>query len=118
MTWPLVDRPKEFPAAIVSHRLAAQAIDAILLPVGEAWFRALTKDKRLKLYTDGIHPTSLGGDIAVLTIFFALFPAGPQEFTEAYVAKIAKTLEIPEDRRDLFFDVATLAIDEPLNFKE
>ena len=100
------------------HRQAAQAIDAILLPVGEAWLRALSKDKRLKLYGDAIHPSSIGSDLIVLTIYFGLFPAGPQEFTEAYVTKIAKALDMQEDKRDLFFDAATRAIDEPLEFKE
>jgi hypothetical protein len=117
MTWPLSDRPRDFPAAIEAHRAAAESIDAKLIPVGEAWFRALTKDRRLKLYGDSIHPSSLGSDLTVLTIYLALFPAGPQEFDEAYVAKIAGLLEMQESRRDLFFDSATLAIDEPLVFK-
>jgi hypothetical protein len=118
MSWPLVDRPKDFAACILAHRQAAQGIDATLLPVGEAWLRALSKEKRLKLYADAIHPSSIGSDLIVLTIFFGLFPAGPQEFTEAYVARIAKALEMQADQRDLFFDAATRAIDEPLQFKE
>jgi hypothetical protein len=118
MSWPPANRPSEFAACIASPREAAAAIDATLLPVGEAWLRVLSKDKRLTLYSDGIHPTSLGGDLAVLTIYFGLFPAGPQEFTEAYVAKIAKVLDIPADSREPFFDAATLAIDQPLKLKE
>lgn len=118
MSWPLLDRPRDFPACIVSHRKAAQAIDAILLPAGEAWMRALSKEKRIKLYSDMIHPTSIGGDLVVITLFFGLFPAGPQEFTEDYVTKIAKALDMQATTRDLFFDVATLAIDEPLEFKD
>ncbi len=117
MVWPLQDRPRDFAAVIQSYRAAAQSIDAILIPAGEAWLRALSKEPRLKLYGDSIHPSSFGSDLAVLTIYFSLFPAGPQEFDEAYVAKIAKTLEIPADRRDFFFDVTTLAIDSPLAFK-
>jgi hypothetical protein len=117
MVWPLADRPKDFSATIESYRLAAQAVDGILIPAGEAWMRALSKEPRLKLYSDGIHPTSLGSDIATLTIYFSLFPAGHTEFDEAYVTKIARTLEIPADRRDLFFDVATLSIDSPLVIK-
>lgn len=117
MSWPLVDRQRDFGAAIESHRRAAEAIDATLLPVGEAWLRALSRDKRLKLYGDTIHPSSLGGDLAVLTIYFALFPAGHQEFDDAYLEKIAAALEIPERYRELFFDVATRAIDEPLGLR-
>jgi hypothetical protein len=117
MVWPLQERPREFPEVISSYRAAAEAVDAILIPAGEAWMRAISKEPRIKLYGDSIHPSSFGSDLAVLTIYFALFPAGPQEFDEAYVAKIARTLEIPANRRDLFFDVTTLAIDSPLAIK-
>ncbi len=117
MVWPLADRPREFPDTIRSWRRAASETDAILIPAGEAWLRALAKEPRLKLYSDGIHPSSFGSDIAALTIYLSLFPAGPQEFDEAFVAKVANALEIPADRRDLFFDAATLAIDSPLVIK-
>ena len=117
MVWPLQDRMREFPAVIAAHRAAASAVDGILLPVGEAWLRALGADKRLRLYGDTIHPASLGSDLAVLTIYLALFPAGHQEFDEAYVAKAARALEIPADRRDLLFDAATRAIDEQMALK-
>ena len=117
MVWPLVDRPREFPDVMLSHRLAAKEIDAILIPAGEAWYRALSKEPRLKLYSDGIHPSSFGSDLATLTIFLSLFPAGPQEFTEAYVEKVGRALEIPKERRDAFFDAATLAIDSPIAIK-
>ena len=90
MVWPLADRPREFPDVIaVVPRRRRSAIDAILIPAGEAWFRALAKEPRLKLYSDGIHPSSFGSDIAALTIYLSLFPAGPQEFDEAFVAKIS-----------------------------
>ena len=117
MVWPIADRPRDFAGAIAAYREAAAAVDAVVLPVGEAWLRALSVDKRLRLYSDMIHPASLGGDLAVLTIYLSLFPAGPQEFDEAFVAKAARTLEIPADRRDLLFDAATRAIDEPMVLK-
>ncbi len=118
MVWPLQDRPKEFPAIIDSYHAAAKAIDALLIPAGEAWLRALSKEPRLRLYADPIHPSSFGSDLATLAIYFTLFPAGYQEFDEAYVAKIAKALDIPADRRDFFLDVVTRAIDEPLAIRE
>jgi hypothetical protein len=117
MAWPLSDRPGDFPDAIVSYRLAAKAVDGLLLPVGEAWLRVLSKSKRTKLYTDAIHPSSIGGDLCVLTIYLSIFPAGPQEFTEEYVRKVARSLDMREDTVDPFFDAATRAIDEPLNVR-
>lgn len=117
MVWPQSDRPKDFPAAIESYRAAARGIDAILLPAGEAWLRVLSKERRARLYGDSIHPSALGSDLAVLTIYLSLFPAGPTEFDERYVAKIAEALGIDASRRDLYFDAATRAIDEPISLK-
>lgn len=117
MVWPRSDRLRDFAAGIASYRAAAEAVEGIVLPVGEAWLRALSADKRLRLYRDTIHPASLGADLAVLTIYLALFPAGPQEFDDAFVAKVSAVLEIPTDRRDLLFDAATRAIDEPMSLK-
>lgn len=115
MTWPRADRLPELRESIAAHRAAAEAADAILLPAGEAWLRALGADRRLKLYTgEGTQPAALGSDLAVLTIYLSLFPAGPQEFDEAYVGKVAKALRTPDSTRDLIFDAATRAIDEPL----
>jgi hypothetical protein len=117
MVWPLLDRQRDFPAAIESYRAAANAVDGILIPAGEAWLRVMSADKRIRLYGDTIHPSSLGSDLCVLTIYLSLFPAGPTEFDEAYVGKIARVLEIDKSRRDLFFDAATRSIDEPLAVK-
>ncbi|MBK7661804.1 MAG: SGNH/GDSL hydrolase family protein [Betaproteobacteria bacterium] len=114
MVWPLADRPKDFPATIQSYRLAAKAIDAVLLPAGEAWFRVLSQAPRTRLYADGIHPSSLGSDLAAVTIYLSLFPAGPQEFDDAFIGKIARALEMDERLRDRFIDAATRAIDEPI----
>jgi len=117
MVWPVSDRPRDFGAAIAAYREAAQAVEGMVIPVGEAWLRALSADKRLRLYSDPIHPSSLGADLAAITIYLTLFPAGPQEFDEAFVAKIARVLEIPAERRDALLDAATRAIDEPMALK-
>ena len=117
MTWPPADRVRDFGEVIKAHRAAAAAAGAELLPVGEALLRAISADRRLRLYSGSSLLSTLGSDLAVLTIYLALFPAGHQEFDEAFVAKAAKALEIPADRRDLLFDAATRAIDEPMALK-
>ena len=117
MTWPRSDRVAEFRDVIAAYREVAEVSKAMLLPAGEAWLRALGVDKRVRLYGDLTHPASLGSDLAVLTIYLSLFPAGPQEFDELFVSKAARALEIPADRRDLLFDAATRAIDEPMALK-
>ena len=114
MVWPVRERAQDFRGAISSYREAAAAVDATLVPVGEAWLRAMSADKRVRLYGDSIHPAGLGVDLAVLTFYFTFFPAGPQEFDDAFVARIARALELPQERRDLLIDAATRAIDEPM----
>lgn len=114
MVWPRASRRDEFPLVIESHRAAARAADALLLPAGEAWMRALAADGRMRLYRDALHPTKAGTDLAVLAMYFSLFPAGPQEFTEAYVEKIDAALALPDGQRNAYIDAATRAIDSPL----
>jgi hypothetical protein len=114
MVWPVSDRKRDFRGVIAAYREAAAAVDATLIPVGEAWLRALAADRRVRLYGDTIHPTSLGVDLAVLTFYFTFFPAGPQEFDDAFVARLAGALDLPAERRDLLIDAATRAIDEPM----
>jgi hypothetical protein len=115
MSWPRADHVALFRETIAEHREAAQATGAILVPAAEAWLRALGEDPKIKLYAgEGTQAARLGEDLAVLTLFFALFPAGPQEFDEAYLAKIARALQTPPATRDLLVDSATRAIDEPM----
>ena len=117
MTWPTSDRMQDFRGVLAAYREAAHGIDAIVLPVGEAWLRAASADKRLRLYSGLVEPTSMGVDLAVLTIYLALFPAGPTEFDEAFVAKMGRALELPAERRDPLVDAATRAIDEPMRLQ-
>ena len=114
MPWPRADHLQEFRDVIAAHRAAAEGANALLIPAGEAWLRALGADRRAKLYTDASRPAPLGIELAVVTTYLALFPAGPQEFDDAFVQRIAGALDIPASRRDAVFDAATRAIDEPL----
>ena len=115
MSWPRGDRLQAFREAIAAHRDAAQATGALLIPAGEAWLRALGENRRLRLYAgEGATAAPLGNDLAAMTAYFALFPAGPQEFDERYIEKIARALDTPSASRDLLIDSATRAIDEPL----
>ena len=115
--WPDQDHPQDFPATIASYRGAAEQLDALLIPAAEAWLRVLAKDRRARLYSDGLHASAVGGDLALLTTWFTLFPAGPQEFDDAYLDKIAAHLRMARSTRDTLFDAATRAVDEPMVLK-
>jgi hypothetical protein len=68
MVWPTAPRRGDFPAVIASYTAAAQAVQGILLRVGER-FRSPPPDTALSLYgPDGFHPTMAGTALAARII--------------------------------------------------
>jgi hypothetical protein len=115
--WPARSNVDDFHEAIRSARMAAEESGAILIPAAETWLRAISADARLRLYRDELHPSPQGSDLALLATWFALFPAGPQEFDEAYATKIGEEVRLQGRRRDALLDAATRALDEPMVLK-
>jgi hypothetical protein len=73
MVWPAADRPQDFDAVRTSFQMAAQAVDGIFLPAGEAWLDAWQRNTTLALYgPDGFHPSPLGTYLVALTMYEAL----------------------------------------------
>jgi hypothetical protein len=73
MVWPDVTRLAFFDDVRESYRSAAEAADADLYPVGEAWRAAWREDPSLPLYDDdGYHPSLMGSYLAALTIYHGL----------------------------------------------
>jgi hypothetical protein len=69
MVWPARDRAGDRPRVAASYRAAARAVDAPLLPAGEAWVAAWRSDPTLPLYGgDGFHPSPLGTYAAALVV--------------------------------------------------
>ena len=79
MVWGIPGQRQEDVAA--SYRAAAEAIDALLIPAGNAWQLAVGRDRALRMtVADGFHPTPLGTYLAALTVHCALngaLPAAP-----------------------------------------
>lgn len=75
MVWPEQARQATaFPAVRTSYSNAAEAVNGIFIPAGEAWMELWSLDSRADLYgPDGFHPTQLGSVAAALTIFRMLF---------------------------------------------
>jgi hypothetical protein len=70
MVWPSKDRLASFDEVQRSYRLAAESVDALLVPVGEAWRLAWKLDEQPALYdADGFHPSRLGSYLAALTFY-------------------------------------------------
>jgi hypothetical protein len=95
MVWPESYRPQAFPEVAASYRLAAQDVDGILLPAGEAWLAAWRRDAGLRLYgPDGFHPTVLGTYVAALTICGGLIDASPLGLPSRLTLRNGRTVDI------------------------
>ena len=78
MVWPEASRPAAFDAVSDAYTQAAEAVDGILMPVGEAWRTAWEEDAALAFDgPDGFHPTELGSALGALVIFQQLFDESP-----------------------------------------
>jgi lysophospholipase L1-like esterase len=86
--WPETARASSFPAVVASYAAAAAASEAILLPAGDAWRRALAGNPSLPLYgSDGLHPSELGTSLAALVVHAGL--------TETAVESLPPSLDLP-----------------------
>lgn len=84
MVWPSMERLGDRDRVSESYRLAAQAVNAVLFPVGDAWRAALARDPGLPLYgNDGFHPSPLGSDLAALVICAAIGNRAPADIARS-----------------------------------
>ena len=76
--WPAYSRAGDFDHAGESYRLAAEAVDGMLFPAGEAWRAAWRADPDLHLYAaDGLHPSLAGTYAAALVVYARLLDRSP-----------------------------------------
>jgi hypothetical protein len=74
LTWPRESRPETQQAITRAVSDIATQIDALVVPVGPAWQKALQENPRLRLYADdGSHPTIVGTYLAACMFHVALF---------------------------------------------
>jgi hypothetical protein len=70
MVWPASGRINDLPRVIDSYRAAADDVDGVLLPAGDAWRLMWERDRTARLYgPDGFHPSSLGTYLSALVMF-------------------------------------------------
>lgn len=70
MVWPASARAFDFDGVSYSYRTAAENVDGLLFPAGEAWQAAWRREPTLALYgPDGFHPSLLGTYLAALVMF-------------------------------------------------
>jgi hypothetical protein len=98
MVWPESTRFEFFDAVRVSYQLAAQEVDGLFLPAGEAWLGAWAIDTQLPLYgPDGYHPSELGTYLAALVVYEGITGHDARSLpAEATVA--GRKLSVPPSR--------------------
>lgn len=70
MVWPDITRKAFWDNCRNSYQLAAQAVNGVFMPAGEAWRNAWAVDSTIPLYgPDGFHPSGLGTYLAALEIY-------------------------------------------------
>jgi hypothetical protein len=74
MVWPSRARFNDFNRVIESYAEAAQSVDGMLFPVGEAWQIAWAYQPELALYSpDNFHPSVAGSYLAAMVIYQQLY---------------------------------------------
>ena len=78
MVWPDASRPTAFDSVSASYTAAADDVEALLAPAGDAWVAAWERKASLALYGgDGFHPSPLGSYLAALSIYAVLCDRSP-----------------------------------------
>ena len=79
MTWAYEDVPSMTADLAVEYTTAGNANDALVIPAGLAFGKALYKRPSLRLYVDDKrHPTLAGSYLAACTVFASLYGRSPQ----------------------------------------
>lgn len=97
MVWPDASRLAFFDAVRESYRQAAQAVNGVFMPAGEAWRAVWAKDPFLALYGgDGYHPSRLGTYVAALAIFERITGRDARMLPPVAISDNGATLGLPE----------------------
>lgn len=110
MVWPPRERQHVWRDVAEAHRLAAVAIDGMLIPAGAVLRSAMTRDPSLGLLgADGFHPTLTGTYLVALTAYRVLVGPLPAALGKPGGARKVAGPHV-ESRREalqMLFEVAT-----------
>lgn len=74
MVWPFASRMQDFKGVSESYRQAAETVDGLVFPVGEAWLSAWRMNPKIELYSeDRFHPSMAASYLAALVIYEQLY---------------------------------------------
>jgi len=99
MVWPARSRSFDFDGVSDSYRTAAELVDGLLFPAGEAWLAAWREQPTLALYgSDGFHPSLLGTYLAAVVMYQQLSGRDPLDLPSS----------IPDAGSDIAIDPVTM----------
>jgi hypothetical protein len=97
--WPSASRMQDFKGVSESYRQAAEDVDGLVFPVGEAWLSAWRVDPTIGLYSaDGFHPSTAGSYLAGLVIYGQLYNRSPVGLPSKLRLSSGAGIEIPADQ--------------------
>jgi hypothetical protein len=109
--WPFASRQFDFDRVNESYTLAAQDVNGMLFPVGEAWRAAWRRDPNLALYaTDGLHPTVRASYLGGLVITSMLLDKSPVGMPAQIKLRNGALISIPSAEATLLQQSAEEAI--------
>ena len=109
--WPFASRQFDFDRVNESYTLAAQDVNGMLFPVGEAWRAAWRRDPNLALYaTDGLHPTVRASYLGGLVITSMLLDKSPVGMPAQIKLRNGALISIPSAEAALLQQSAEEAI--------
>jgi hypothetical protein len=96
MVWPEQRRFFDYDRAVESYTLAAQDVNGMLFPGGEAMRLVRERDETLPLLaSDGYHPSELGSYLVALTMFGIIYDRPPVGLPARLELRSGRTIAMP-----------------------
>lgn len=109
MVWPAESRFFDFAGVSDSYSTAADLVDGMLFPAGEAWLDAWAIDGSVPLYgTDRFHPSVFGSYLAALVMYQQLSGQDPRDLP-ALIPAPSGTIVMSEERAQSLQEAAFAA---------
>ena len=97
--WPARARIQDFSGVSESYRQAAEAVEGVLFPVGDAWLNAWKVNPAIGLYAaDEFHPSVAGSYLAGLVIYEKLYNRSPVGLPSKLKLSSGARIEIATDQ--------------------